>query len=111
MRATIPDDHSDYFVTAGRMVWEVRPRVGWDRGQRCVGSASGWGCGKPFTFYFGDDRTDEDAFAEVGRFVTARVGTPRPTRAGYQIADPGEVEEFLLWLCRIIRFADPPEAH
>lgn len=109
VRATIPEDHPDFLVTAGQMVWEVRPRVDWNKGTAVRWIRERLGLRDAVTFYLGDDRTDEDAFAEVGRFVTARVGSPQPTRAGYQIADTGEVGEFLLWLCRIVRFADPPE--
>ena len=32
VRATIPDDHPNLVVTAGKMVWEVRPKVGWNKG-------------------------------------------------------------------------------
>ena len=110
VRATIPDDHPNFLVTAGQMVWEVRPRVDWNKGTAVRWIREQLGLREAVTFYLGDDRTDEDAFAEVGRFVTARVGNPRPTRAGYRIADTEEVAEFLLWLSRSIRFADPPEA-
>ena len=92
------------------MVWEVRPRVGWNKGTAVRWIRERLGLRRAVTFYLGDDRTDEDAFAEVGRFVTARVGPPQPTRAGYRVADTEEVAEFLLWLSRIVRFADPPEA-
>lgn len=106
VRKVVPEDHPDLVVIAGKMVWEIRPRVVWNKGK-----AIGWireqlGLGQALTFYLGDDRTDEDAFAQVGRFVTARVGPPQPTRAGYRLADTAEVDEFLVWLSRHDRFAD-----
>jgi trehalose-phosphatase len=105
VRRVVPEDHPTLVVVAGKMVWEVRPRVVWNKGK-----AVGWirerlGLGQALTFYLGDDRTDEDAFAQVGRFVTARVGPPQPTRAGYRLADPGEVAEVLAWLSRHDRFS------
>ena len=110
VRSVISDDHSNLVVTPGKMVWEVRPKVGWNKGTAVRWIRERLGLNRATTFYLGDDRTDEDAFAEIGRFVTARVGAPRPTRAGYLVADPEEVAEFLLWLSRIVDFTDPPEA-
>lgn len=110
VRGAIPDDHPDLVVAAGKMVWEVRPRVGWNKGTAVRWIRERLGLRHAMTFYLGDDRTDEDAFAEVGRFVTARVGPPQATRAGYRIADTEEVAEFLLWLSRTVRSADPPGA-
>jgi trehalose 6-phosphate phosphatase len=106
VRRVVPEDHPNLVLVEGKMVWEVRPRVVWNKGK-----AVGWirdrlGLGQALSFYLGDDRTDEDAFAQIGRFVTARVGPPQPTHAGYRLADPDEVAEFLLWLSRSDRFAD-----
>jgi trehalose 6-phosphate phosphatase len=41
--------------------------------------------------YFGDDLSDESAFAALRRGVTACVGPARPTRAHYSLATPREV--------------------
>jgi trehalose-phosphatase len=110
VRTTILREHPDLVVTPGKMVWEVRPRVGWNKGTAVRWIRERLGLGRALTFYIGDDRTDEDAFEGVGPFVTARVGPPQPTRAGYIVADPGEVAEFLLWLARVVDFSGPPEA-
>ena len=40
VRRTVPDDHPHLVVSPGKMVWEVRPRVGWNKGRRCGGSAN-----------------------------------------------------------------------
>jgi trehalose-phosphatase len=41
------------------------------------------------TFYFGDDSTDEDAFAVLGDDdVGVLIGAPRATRAAYRLPDP-----------------------
>lgn len=111
MRSVIAQDHPDLVVTAGKMVWEVRPRVPWHKGAAVRWIREQLGLQQAMTFYLGDDRTDEDAFLAVGRHVTARVGPPQPTQAGYRISDTEEVAEFLLWLSRTIHFADPPGLH
>jgi trehalose-phosphatase len=109
VRRAVSDDHPKFVVDAGKMVWEVRPRVDWNKGRAVRWIREHLGLRQALTFYLGDDCTDEDAFAEVGRFVTARVGALQPTRAGYLITDTEEVAEFLLWLSRVVRFADPPD--
>lgn len=110
VRQVIPDNHPDLIVVGGKMVWEVRPRVAWNKGMAVRWIREQLGLGEAMTLYLGDDRTDEDAFEEVGRFVTARVGPPQATRAGYQIADTAEVAAFLLWLSLTVRLQDLSEA-
>jgi len=46
-------------------------------------------------FYFGDDLTDEPAFAELRRGITVRVGEERATAARYRLRGPAEVEKAL----------------
>ncbi len=98
MRSIIAQDHPDLVVTAGKMVWEVRPRVPWHKGAAVRWIREQLGLQQAMTFYLGDDRTDEDAFLAVGRHVTARVGPPQPTQAGYRVSDTEEVAEFSLAL-------------
>lgn len=108
VRRVVPEDHPTLVVAAGKMVWEVRPRVVWNKGKAVGWIRKSLGLGEALTFYLGDDHTDEDAFAEVGRFVTARVGPPQPTRAGYRLADVAATAEFLEWLSRRGRFSIQP---
>jgi trehalose 6-phosphate phosphatase len=44
-----------------------------------------------FPFYFGDDLSDESAFAAVGRGVSVHVGKGHATRARYSVRTPAEV--------------------
>lgn len=47
--------------------------------------------GKETVFYFGDDRTDEDAFRVLkGRGITVRIGGKRGSLAEYYLASPQE---------------------
>lgn len=110
VREVVPDDHPTLVVQPGKMIWEVRPRVDWNKGSAVRWIRERLGRSDALTFYLGDDRTDEDAFAEVGPFVTARVGPPQPTRAGYRLADTHEVAEFLEWLARALRSAGTPRS-
>ncbi len=108
VRHAIPSNHPHFAVVPGKMVWEVRPRVEWNKGTAVRWIREQLGLTNALTMYLGDDRTDEDAFATVGRFVSARVGALQPTRAGYRIPDTEQVAEFLIWLSRVLRFADRP---
>ncbi len=96
-------------VTRGRKVFEVRPKVAWDKGKALLflleelGLLQG-GAGAPgvFAVYLGDDVSDEDAFATLaarglgaGVLVASRC---KPTEARYTLRDPGEVQRFLLRL-------------
>lgn len=46
-------------------------------------------------FYFGDDLSDEDAFEAIGKGISIRVGSARPTRARYSIRGPAAVAAVL----------------
>jgi trehalose-phosphatase len=53
--------------------------------------------------YFGDDCTDEDAFAElVERGVSVMVGEPRPTLAHWRVGSPADVARVLIALASSI---------
>ncbi len=54
-------------------------------------------------FYFGDDRTDEDAFASMPDGITVKVGqSTSSSLARYQLADPAAVEGFLTWMAETL---------
>jgi len=48
-----------------------------------------------FPLYFGDDYSDESAFAAVRRGISVHVGKPRPTLARYHVRSPAEVAKAL----------------
>jgi len=105
VRQLVPEDHPSLVVVSGKMVWEIRPRVSWNKGKAVgwIRRRLGLGSDVATAFYLGDDRTDEDAFEEVGRLVTAKVGPAQQTRAGFRIADTDEVASFLHWLADVPR--------
>ena len=88
---------SRFRVASGKKVFEILPRTAWDKGAavHCVnGELDGEGL---LAVYFGDDRTDEDAFVALPEGITVKVG-PGPTGARYRASGPGEVHSFLKWL-------------
>ena len=85
--------------TAGKKVFELRPRIDWDKGKAVLWllGALGLDGEDVMPVYVGDDETDEDAFAALaGRGIGILVAeTPQTTAAAYRLADPDEVGRFL----------------
>ncbi len=87
-----------FAVTEGRKVFDIRPRVDWNKGR-----AVSWireASGKPdaLSVYVGDDLTDEDAFQALPDGITVSVGRARATSAEYYVERQESVQEFLAWL-------------
>lgn len=83
----------------GKMLFELRPDLDWDKGRALLWLLGALGLDRPevLPFYIGDDITDEDAFREVaGRGIGILVAEePRDTAAEYQVRDTEEVRVFL----------------
>ena len=92
-------------VTPGKMVFEIQPKLDWDKGKAVLYllDALGLDPDDVIPVYLGDDITDEDAFrALAGRGIGIFVGSAddpenanRTTAADYVLNTIGEVEEFL----------------
>lgn len=86
--------------TGGKMLFELRPNVDWDKGR-----AVGWllahlGLDRPdiVPLYIGDDETDEDAFAVMHRYGGLGIlvsPDAQRTSADYRLDDPAAVGRFL----------------
>lgn len=86
---------ADWAVVEGRKVLEVRPRQV-DKGEAVRRLCARWPSFTPL--YFGDDRTDEDAFAAVnvaGGISVLVAERPRPTAAHFRVPGPDAVARFL----------------
>ncbi|MFH1087278.1 MAG: trehalose-phosphatase [Chloroflexota bacterium] len=89
--------------TSGKKVYEVRPRVAWDKGKAVKllmrKYANGDRRSGLLPVYLGDDATDEDAFRAIGAYgsgVSVFVGEPGAhSSAGYFLKSPAEVATFL----------------
>ena len=101
--------HPELRVTRGKMVMELRPGVDWDKGKvvQWLLESLNLGTDDVLPFYFGDDRTDEDAFEvlkDIG--IGIFVGEPgHHTAAQYLLRDPAEVLEFIERLTDRLRVA------
>ncbi|MCA1673094.1 MAG: trehalose-phosphatase [Actinobacteria bacterium] len=92
-------------ITPGKMVYEVQPKIDWDKGKAVLHllRVLGLDSDDVVAVYLGDDITDEDAFrALAGRgigIVVAGAGEPadtdRVTAADFVLDSIGEVEQFL----------------
>jgi trehalose-phosphatase len=94
-------DHA-FLLSAGHKVYEIRPRVYWNKG-----SAAGWikerlGKNDALAIYLGDDVTDEDAFAALTNGITIRVEESPETAAQYHLDRQEEVHGFLEWLANFL---------
>ena len=105
------DEHPDELaLTPGKMVYELKPNVDWDKGKAVLHliDVLGLGGDDVVPLYLGDDVTDEDAFRAVrdggiGIFV-GRPDDPevddRETAAQFVLGSVDEVQRFLNGLAR-----------
>jgi trehalose 6-phosphate phosphatase len=104
-------DHPDELkVTPGKMVYEVQPKLDWDKGRAVSHLMSVLGLDRDdvIPIYVGDDITDEHAFAALpARGIGIFVGDPadpevagRTTAADFRLDSIDEVERFLQALAR-----------
>ena len=98
--------HPNLRKNQGKMVFEIRPDIPWDKGKAVlwIREQLGLHSDSSVSFYLGDDTTDEDAFSvlgdrDVGILVASR---PRKTAARYSLKDPSEVGRFLECLIGIL---------
>jgi trehalose 6-phosphate phosphatase len=97
-------------LTPGKMVYEIQPRLNWDKGKAVLYLLEALGLNRSDVtpLYLGDDHTDEHAFAALsGRGIGIFVGSAddpevagRTTEAEYILANTQEVEQFLASLAR-----------
>jgi trehalose 6-phosphate phosphatase len=100
----------DLKVTPGKMVYELQPRLDWDKGRAVLHliAVLGFDGEDDLPIYLGDDITDEDAFEALsGRGIGIFVGDPedpevagRVTAADFRLGSVDEVEQFLDGLAR-----------
>jgi trehalose 6-phosphate phosphatase len=97
-------------VTPGKMVYEIQPKIDWDKGRAVLYllEALGLDGEDVLPLYVGDDITDEHAFQALsGRGIGILVADPadpefagRGTAADYVLGQTQEVERFLDALAR-----------
>jgi alpha,alpha-trehalase len=99
------DRHPRLQKRLGKKVFELRPRLDWDKGKavRWLLQIIGHGRQGMLPLYIGDDVTDEDAFRElahdgVGVLVSEEA---RETAATHRLHDTDEVRRFLARLAAV----------
>lgn len=109
VRAVAEREADRFLLRSGKLVWEIRPAVVWHKGRAILWAMDRLNLSDPLIFYFGDDLTDEDAFASLASSgaYTVKVGDfQSPTLARYLAADPAAVRDFLVRLDdRLTRFS------
>jgi len=110
VEAVLADHPDELKMTPGKRVYEVQPRIDWDKGKavRYLLDALGLDRADVVPLYLGDDVTDEHAFEALGGDgIGIFVGDPddpevagRTTAADYLLRSPAEVEQFLGRLAR-----------
>lgn len=95
----IAPTHPSLRVAGGKMIFELRPDIQWDKGTALNWLLTEMDLDVPevLPVYIGDDVTDEDGFRELEhRGLGIVVGREeRPTRATYALDDTDEVRQFL----------------
>lgn len=86
-----------FTVTRGKKVYEVRPRIDWNKGKAVVKLSRLLGLKtKPLKIYMGDDQTDEDAFRVLeDDDISIRVGYRQGSKARYFCKGSSEILRLL----------------
>ena len=91
-------EYSKLKLSSGKKVFELRPKIDWDKGKALLWLLRKMGLDKTHVLpvYIGDDTTDEDAFRVLSnRGVGIVVGEDsRLTSARFRLKDPNEVKKF-----------------
>jgi len=87
-------------VTQGLKIFEIRPRVNWNKGLAVRWIQQALGRRDALSIYLGDDVSDEDAFATLKEGITVSVGQASGTCAQYHLETQESVQEFLQWLAK-----------
>ncbi len=86
----------------GNMVWELLPRVAWNKGRAAAWLIQHLRC--PFPLAVGDDETDEDMFKALsGRGITVRVGVNGGSSAQFCLKRQSGVPRFLRFLEEVLQ--------
>jgi trehalose 6-phosphate phosphatase len=98
VHAVLAGSNHPFQLTSGDKVYEIRPRVYWNKGTAVEWIQEQLDQPGAQAIYVGDDTTDEDAFAALPEGITIKVGSALETAAQFRLQDPAEVCHFLEWL-------------
>ena len=97
--------------TTGKKVFEIRPKINWDKGKAVnfMLKLLGFDQKKDIAVYIGDNISDEVVFNVLdGKGINILVARElqRPTRANYIVKDPEEVKKVLEFFINLNKFKD-----
>ncbi len=101
--------HSELRKGYGKKVFELQPKIKWDKGKALLWlfSSLKLDINKILTIYIGDDITDEDVFKAIRKFgigiLVCDKESPTSVSASYMLKNTDEVREFLLNLIQICK--------
>lgn len=98
VRSAVARDGNCFRMNAGKKVFEIVPLTDWHKGAAAQWINGQLGLDEEQSIYFGDDATDDDAFATLSQAITVEVGEKVFASAGYNLPDPEAVHEFLDWM-------------
>jgi trehalose-phosphatase len=103
VHATLAGASYPFVLTSGEKVFEIRPRVDWNKGSAVKWIMDQAGTPDTLPIYLGDDATDEDAFAALPQGITIKTRSSAETAAHYTLEGPAEVRKFLEWVEELVR--------
>ena len=96
--------HNPVYLMGGKKVWEILPRIDWDKGRavRWIVQALKVSWKESSIVYIGDDTTDEDAFRMVCTRGTAILVSykAKQSAADFRLSSVAEVKELFAVLLR-----------
>jgi len=103
VQAALASTEQLFQLTRGDKTYDIRPRVGWNKGTAIDWIREQLGLPDTLAIYLGDDTTDENAFRALPEGITVKVGGPSATAARYRLENPAEVRRFLEWVEGLLR--------
>jgi trehalose-phosphatase len=103
VHATLAGAIHPFILTQGEKVYEIRPRVYWNKGSAVAWIRKHLDQPEVLPIYVGDSVTDEDAFTAIADGITVRVRPRADTAARYSLEDPTEVRKLLEWIDDLLR--------
>jgi trehalose 6-phosphate phosphatase len=110
VHSALANSKHPFQLTLGDHVYDIRPRVPWDKGVAVNWIRTQLGRPDALAIYLGDDATDEDAFAALREEITIKVGPNGETAALFRLEDPVDVRQFLSWLITLRGSKQQPHA-
>ena len=94
----VPDDHPDLEVVQGRLNYEIRPRLDWNKASAIQWIQERTRVRDALPIIIGDARTDRNVSTTIEGAITIHVGPKEGTAAEYYLEHQEDVEKWLSWL-------------